>query len=140
MKTYEPFNTKPQWFQSVAIHRMDVPNVGQIMCVLFESDPAQPLVNIRLTAQQLNTIRCNSNSLRKQRNVDNSREQVFRLLECYSQVHIVPHELEQDTAPVDVKQKRMSCYTLVLDVISKAMENAYGIQTYTRNSSKSNRL
>lgn len=140
MQTYEPYNTKPQWFQSVALHRMEVPKVGKFICVFFESDSAQPFVNIRLSAQQLNTIRCNSNSLRKQRDVDNSREQVFRLLECHSQAHIVPHELEQDTAPVDIRQKRMSCYTLVLDIISKAMENTYGIQAYSRNGSKSNRL
>lgn len=127
-KTYDHVNKKPQWFNPVQLSKISA-DTGVYVSVVFMNEPIQcPEYNARLSKQQINTLRCSATVLRTQRTLDESRDKIFRLLCCEQPITIVPHQLEQDTAPIGVNQTRLSCYCLVLDIITKAMEKIYGIQ------------
>ena len=128
MKTYEHVNNNPRWYERVTLSKRTTQTLGVYIGVLFEHEPAStPEFNVRLTDKQLHTITNSAAALRTQRTIDSSRDSVFRLLCCDQTITIVPHQLEQDTAPTLINQERQSCYSLVLDIIAKAMEKTYGI-------------
>lgn len=128
MQTYEHVNKLPRWRSSVCLCMRTTQTLGTYLSVSWDEDlPQIPEYNIRLTPKQLKAITKYSASARTQRTIDSSREQVFRLLYCGQTVHLIPNELEQDTAPTVLGQQRLSCYSLVLDIIAKAMEKENGI-------------
>lgn len=127
-KTYDHVNKKDQWFKPVRLRKYTTARLGTYICVVFLDEPdAIPEFTARLSNKQINTLRCSNAVLRTQRTVDANREAMFLLLCCEQPVTVVPYQLEQDTAPVDVNQTRLSCYSLVLDIIAKAVEKSYGI-------------
>lgn len=126
--TYDHASSTPRWYEPVQLSMRTTATLGTYITVVFISDAPQiPEFNARLNKAQLNTLRCSSTVLRTQRTLDESRDKAFRLLCCEQTVNIVPHQLEQDTAPITVNQTRLSCYRLLLDIIAKAMEKTYGI-------------
>lgn len=126
-KTYDHVSSTPRWYEPVELSKRTTSTLGTYITVRFLADKSAPAFNARLSKQQLNTLRCNSTTLRMQKELDESRDKAFRLLSCEQTVTIVPHQLEQDTAPIAVNQTRLSCYRLILDIITKAMEKTYGI-------------
>lgn len=126
-KTYDQISSNPRWYEVVELSKRTTATLGTYITVRFVPDPSVAPFNARLSKQQLNTLRCSNTVLRTQRALDESRDKAFKLLCCEQTVSIVPHQLEQDTAPVTVNQTRLSCYCLVLDIIAKAMEKTYGI-------------
>lgn len=126
--TYDHASSTPRWYEPVQLSMRTTATLGTYITVVFSNDAPQiPEFNARLSKAQLNTLRCSSTVLRTQRTLDESRDKAFRLLCCEQTVTIVPHQLEQDTAPITVNQTRLSCYRLLLDIIAKAMEKTYGI-------------
>ena len=126
-KTYDQISSNPRWYEVVELSKRTTATLGTYITVRFVRDPSVAPFNARLSKQQLNTLRCSNTVLRTQRALDESRDKAFKLLCCEQTVSIVPHQLEQDTAPITVNQTRLSCYCLVLDIIAKAMEKTYGI-------------
>ena len=127
-KTYDHVDKKDQWYKPVRLRKYATERLGTYICVRFLDEPDNiPEFTARLTSRQLTTLRSSNTVLRTQRTVDANREAMFRLLCCEQPVIVVPYQLEQDTAPVDVNQTRLSCYSLVLDIIAKALEKMYGI-------------
>lgn len=126
-KTYDQISSNPRWYEVVELSKRTTTTLGTYITVRFVHDPSVAPFNVRLSKQQLNTLRCSNTVLRTQRALDESRDKAFKLLCCEQTVSIVPHQLEQDTAPITVSQTRLSCYCLVLDIIAKAMEKTYGI-------------
>ena len=127
MQTYDHVNNSPRWYEVVTLSKRTTETLGSYITVVFSSDIDQiPAFTARLNSRQMNTLRASETVLRTQRTLDDSRDKVFRLLCCDQTVKLVPHELEQDTAPIEVRQERLSCYRLVLDIIAKAMEKTYG--------------
>lgn len=127
MQTYETVNNNPRWYEAVTLSKRTTETLGTYITVVFSSDPNQvPAFTAKLNSRQLNTLRSSNVVLRTQHNIDESRDKVFRLLSCEQTVTIVPHQLEQDTAPNLINQERLPCYRLVLDIIAKAMEKTYG--------------
>lgn len=126
-KTYDQISSNPRWYEVVELSKRTTATLGTYITVRFVSDANVAPFNARLSKQQLNTLRCSNTVLRTQRALDESRDKAFKLLCCEQTVSIVPHQLEQDTAPITVNQTRLSCYCLVLDIIAKAMEKTYGI-------------
>ena len=127
-KTYDHVNKKPQWFRPVRLRKYTTKQLGTYICVVFLDEPdAVPEFTARLSSRQLTTLRSSNTVLRTQRELDDSRNAMFKLLCCEQSVTIVPYQLEQDTAAVDTRQTRLSCYCLVLDIIAKALEKMYGI-------------
>ena len=125
-KTYDKVSSSPRWYEVVELSKRTTSALGTYITVRFVNDANVASISVRLSKQQLNTLRC-STALRTQKTLDESRDKAFRLLCCEQTVAIVPHQLEQDTEPVTVNQTRLSCYRLILDVIAKAMEKTYGI-------------
>ena len=126
--TYDHASSTPRWYEPVQLSMRTTATLGTYITVVFIRDAPQiPEFNARLNKAQMNTLRCSSTALRTQRTLDESRDKAFRLLCCEQTVTIVPHQLEQDTAPITVNQTRLSCYKLLLDIIAKAMEKTYGI-------------
>ena len=126
--TYDNVSSTPRWYEPVQLSMRTTATLGTYITVVFIHDiPQIPEFNARLSKAQLNTLRCSATVLRTQRTLDESRDKAFRLLCCEQTVTIVPHQLEQDTAPITVNQTRLSCYKLLLDIIAKAMEKTYGI-------------
>ena len=125
-KTYDKVSSLSRWYEVVEISKHTTSNLGTYITVRFVNDEDVAPFNARLSKQQLNTLRCSSTALRTQKTLDASRDKAFRLLCCEQTVTIVPHQLEQDTAPITVNQARLSCYSLILDIIAKAMEKTYG--------------
>ena len=126
-KTYDQISNNPRWYEVVELSKRTTATLGTYITVRFVPDNSVAPFNVRLSKQQLNTLRCSNTVLRTQRILDESRDKIFRLLCCEQTVSIVPHQLEQDTAPITVNQTRLSCYCLILDIIAKAMEKTYGI-------------
>lgn len=126
-ETYAKVAGSPRWYEVVELSKHTTSTLGTYITVRFVNDANVTPFNVRLSKQQLNTLRCSSTALRTQRTLDESRNKAFRLLCCEQTVTIVPHQLEQDTAPITVNQTRLSCYRLILDIITKAMEKTYGI-------------
>lgn len=126
-KTYDKVSSTPRWYEGVELSKRTTSTLGTYITVRFVCDHSVAPFNVRLSKQQLNTLRCSNTVLRTQRTLDDSRDKAFRLLCCEQTVTIVPHQLEQDTAPITVNQTRLSCYCLILDIIAKAMEKTYGI-------------
>lgn len=126
-KTYDQVSSTPHWYEVVELSKRTTSTLGTYITVRFVNDANVEPFNARLSKQQLNTLRCSNTALRTQKTLDESRDKVFRLLCCEQTVTIVPHQLEQDTAPITVNQTRLSCYCLILDIIAKAMEKTYGI-------------
>ena len=126
-KTYDKVSSLSRWYEVVEISKHTTSNLGTYITVRFVNDEDVAPFNTRLSKQQLNTLRCSSTALRTQKTLDASRDKAFRLLCCEQTVTIVPHQLEQDTASITVNQARLSCYSLILDIIAKAMEKTYGI-------------
>lgn len=126
-KTYDQVSSTPRWYEVVELSKRTTATLGTYITVRFVNDTSVAPFNARLSKQQLNTLRCSNTALRTQKTLDESRDKVFRLLCCEQTVNIVPHQLEQDTAPITVSQTRLSCYRLILDIIAKAMEKTYGI-------------
>lgn len=126
-KTYEQVSNTPRWYEIVELSKRTTSTLGTYIIVRFVCDTSVKPFVIRLNKQQLNTLRCSNTMLRTQKMLDESRDKAFRLLCCEQTVRLVPHQLEQDTAPITVNQTRLSCYCLILDIIAKAMEKTYGI-------------
>ena len=126
-ETYDKASSTPRWYEVVELSKRTTSTLGTYIIVRFVCDPSAATFTVRLSKQQLNTLRCSSTALRTQKTLDESRDKAFRLLCCEQTVTIVPHQLEQDTAPITVNQTRLSCYRLILDIIAKAMEKTYGI-------------
>ena len=126
-KTYDKISNSSRWYEVVELSKCTTSTLGTYITVRFVSDANVAPFNVRLSKQQLNTLRCSSTALRTQKTLDESRDKAFRLLCCEQTVTIVPHQLEQDTEPITVNQTRLSCYHLILDIIAKAMEKTYGI-------------
>ncbi len=126
-KTYDQVSSTPRWYEVVELSKRTTSTLGTYITVRFVNDSSVAPFNARLSKQQLNTLRCSNTALRTQKTLDESRDKAFRLLCCEQTVNIVPHQLEQDTAPITVSQTRLSCYRLILDIIAKAMEKTYGI-------------
>lgn len=126
-KTYDQVSSTPRWYEVVELSKRTTSTLGTYITVRFVNDANAAPFNARLSKQQLNTLRCSNTALRTQKTLDESRDKAFRLLCCEQTVTIVPHQLEQDTAPITVNQTRLSCYCLILDIIAKAMEKTYGI-------------
>ena len=126
-KTYDQVSSTPRWYEVVELSKRTTSALGTYITVRFVNDANAEPFNARLSKQQLNTLRCSNTALRTQKTLDESRDKAFRLLCCEQTVTIVPHQLEQDTAPITVNQTRLSCYRLILDIIAKAMEKTYGI-------------
>lgn len=126
-KTYDKVSSSSRWYEVVELSKGTTATLGTYITVRFVNDANVAPFNVRLSKQQLNTLRCSSTALRTQKTLDESRDKAFRLLCCEQTVTIVPHQLEQDTEPITVNQTRLSCYRLILDIIAKAMEKTYGI-------------
>lgn len=126
-KTYDQISSTPRWYEVVELSKKTTSTLGTYITVRFVNDTSVAPFNARLSKQQLNTLRCSNTALRTQKTLDESRDKAFRLLCCEQTVRLVPHQLEQDTAPITVNQTRLSCYRLILDIIAKAMEKTYGI-------------
>ena len=126
-KTYDKVSSSSRWYEVVELSKCTTATLGTYITVRFVNDANVAPFNVRLSKQQLNTLRCSSTVLRTQKTLDASRDKAFRLLCCEQTVTIVPHQLEQDTEPITVNQTRLSCYRLILDIIAKAMEKTYGI-------------
>lgn len=126
-KTYDKVSRTPRWYEVVELSKRTTASLGTYITVRFVNDATVAPFIVRLNKQQLNTLRCSNTALRTQRTLDKSRDKAFKLLCCEQTVTIVPHQLEQDTAPITVNQTRLSCYSLVLELIAKAMEKTYGI-------------
>lgn len=126
-KTYDQVSSTPRWYEVVELSKRTTSILGTYITVRFVNDASVAPFNARLSKQQLNTLRCSNTVLRTQKTLDESRDKAFRLLCCEQTVRLVPHQLEQDTAPITVNQTRLSCYSLILDIIAKAMEKTYGI-------------
>lgn len=126
-KMYDQVSSTPRWYEVVELSKRTTATLGTYITVRFVNDVNVAPFNARLCKQQLNTLRCSNTALRTQKTLDESRDKAFRLLCCEQTVTIVPHQLEQDTAPITVNQTRLSCYRLILDIIAKAMEKTYGI-------------
>ena len=126
-KTYDKISSSFRWYEVVELSKRTTSTLGTYIAVRFVNDANVAPFNVRLSKQQLNTLRCSSTVLRTQKTLDESRDKAFRLLCCEQTVTIVPHQLEQDTEPIMVNQTRLSCYRLILDIIAKAMEKTYGI-------------
>lgn len=126
-KTYDKVRSSSRWYEVIELSKSTAPTLGTYITVRFVNDANVAPFNVRLSKQQLNTLRCSSTMLRTQRTLDESRDKAFRLLCCEQTVTIVPHQLEQDTEPITVNQTRLSCYRLILNIIAKAMEKTYGI-------------
>ena len=126
-KTYDKVSSLSRWYEVVELSKRTTSTLGTYIAVRFVNDANVAPFNVRLSKQQLNTLRCSSTVLRTQKTLDESRDKAFRLLCCEQTVTIVPHQLEQDTEPIMVNQTRLSCYRLILDIIAKAMEKTYGI-------------
>jgi len=127
MQNYDHVNNSPRWYEEVTLSKRTTETLGTFITVVFCKDIAQvPAFTAKLNSRQLNTLRSSHIVLRTQRTIDDSRDKVFRLLSCEQTVTIVPHQLEQDTAPTLINQERLPCYRLVLDIIAKAMEKTYG--------------
>ena len=126
-ETYDKVARLSRWYEVVELSKRTTSTLGTYITVRFVNDVNVAPFNARLSKQQLNTLRCSSTALRTQKTLDASRDKAFRLLCCEQTVSIVPHQLEQDTAPITVSQTRLSCYRLILDIITKAMEKTYGI-------------
>lgn len=126
-KTYDKVRSSFRWYEVVELSKHTTSTLGTYITVCFVSDANVTPFNVRLSKQQLNTLRCSNTALRTQKTLDASRDKAFRLLCCEQTVTIVPHQLEQDTEPITVNQTRLSCYRLILDIIARAMEKTYGI-------------
>ena len=126
-KTYDQVSSTPRWYEVVELSKRTTATLGTYVTVRFVCDSSVAPFIVRLSKQQLNTLRCSNTVLRTQKTLDESRDKAFRLLCCEQTVRLVPHQLEQDTAPITVNQTRLSCYCLILDIIAKAMEKTYGI-------------
>lgn len=126
-KTYDKISNSSRWYEVVELSKCTTSTLGTYITVRFVNDANVAPFNVRLSKQQLNTLRCSNTALRTQKTLDASRDKAFRLLCCEQTVTIVPHQLEQDTEPITVNQTRLSCYRLILDIIAKAMEKTYGI-------------
>ena len=126
-KTYDKISNSSRWYEVVELSKCTTSTLGTYITVRFVNDANVAPFNVRLSKQQLNTLRCSNTALRTQKTLDASRDKAFRLLCCEQTVTIVPHQLEQDTEPITVNQTRLSCYHLILDIIAKAMEKTYGI-------------
>ena len=126
-KTYDKISNSSRWYEVVELSKCTTSTLGTYITVRFVNDANVAPFNVRLSKQQLNTLRCSNTALRTQKTLDASRDKAFRLLCCEQTVTIVPHQLEQDTEPIMVNQTRLSCYRLILDIIAKAMEKTYGI-------------
>lgn len=126
-KIYDKVSSSSRWYEVVELSKHTTSTLGTYITVRFVSDANVAPFNVRLSKQQLNTLRCSSTALRTQKALDESRDKAFRLLCCEQTVAIIPHQLEQDTEPTMVNQTRLSCYRLLLDSIAKAMEKTYGI-------------
>lgn len=126
-KTYDQVSSTTRWYEVVSLSKRTTSTLGTYITVRFVNDANVAPFIARLSKQQLNTLRCSNTALRTQKTLDESRDKAFRLLCCEQTVTIVPHQLEQDTAPITVSQTRLSCYRLILDIIAKAMEKTYGI-------------
>lgn len=126
-KTYDKVASSSRWYEVVELSKHTTSTLGTFITVRFVNDANVAPFHVRLSKQQLHTLRCSNTALRTQKTLDEGRDKAFRLLCCEQTVSIVPHQLEQDTAPITVNQTRLSCYRLILDIITKAMEKTYGI-------------
>lgn len=127
MKDYDRFSSNVRWFERVMLKKNVSLTMGTFITVTFIDDVStQPSQVIRLNKKQADLIRSSRTTATAQRKVDNSRALVYSLFYLDQSITLVPHQLEQDTEPIGFDQKRSTCYSLVLDIIAKAMEKVYG--------------